>query len=736
MSNPKSSKLQRIFPTKSSKILASALVIAVLLLSSFIALYHPSVVPNAVVSGSPFKSPQFLDAKLLPSSASLHVGGNQVFTLTIGNGSQPVSVQWSVNGSVIQSDYFTKSNSSFPIQSNYTYTCVDATLDTVNIQVQIIDALGRTTSESAVVYDPASYPANYLGASTATANYIIHADGTGWYYTVNGTDGSIVSGWTSTNSTQVANTAISSLTSGGKIVFNAGTYNLNGSISILNLNNIELSFMKGSLLYVANAMNNPAIVIIGSSGCTISGVTIDGNSANQVVSSPLGSDGIYVSTWATGYTALNCSDDLVIGANITNVRQYGFYSVGNLALGYQVSNMLVEDSSFSFCHWNGPTLADGSVGGGIINCHVAYGSDVGISINGHDNLVEGNYVHDMNGTSGFNNAHIGIAEETAAANCTIINNHIYNCVGVTAVGIDVYNIAGPCNTIAGNHIELIGNDGIELNTTNNNVYGNTIINWDTSAGYNYGIALDSGASYNLVYGNTLNSTYATSSGFWVVAGGTYNEFDDNYVYTCTTASSNCNGFTIDGNNNKVTGGTIIGCGGTAGIAIRTGASGTTVKDVSFTNIVNGNPSISDAGTYSLFSGNTPEINPVNLGNCSVIGTPVTVVVKQAVTVGQFLFRNSTGVFVASATSTATMLVEYLAIQNATINSNCQVIMLGVMRDDGWASGTVGATAYCSTAGVPTSTAPNTSGNVVQDSGKYDAAKILDFYNSGAWGTKV
>ncbi|MGA2683333.1 MAG: right-handed parallel beta-helix repeat-containing protein [Candidatus Bathyarchaeia archaeon] len=509
------------------------MVIAVLLLSSFIALYRPSVVPNAV-AGSPFSSPQFLDAKLLPSSTSLHVGDSQVFTLTLDNGSRPVSVQWSVNGSVVQSDYFTKSNSSFPIQSNYTYTCLDATLDTVNIQVQIIDALGRTTSESAVVYDPASYPANYLGASTATANYIIHADGTGWYYAVNGTDGSIVSSWTSTNFNTVFNDAQGVLTSGGEIAIASGSYTVTAKITISNPSIELVGQGNATCLSLANGVNNSVLAVTGA-GCVIESLQINGNSAGQ----------------SSGY----CQGILVYGAQNTlleNLYVHDTFTdaveISAGAVGTQVIGLTVNRA--------------GNYGGIIV-----YGS--GTVSTTHDILIDSCTVTNSGVNGGADGIFLSGTCNDTVTNC-VIDGATDTCFEIQSGGVTnspAYGIT-VSNIVCANGYNDIDVDGMYPNPINYPLSGLTLTNFVVTNATDYGMYLSSNVTQSEIGDGFISNTGL--DGIFVQNNVTDCTFHD--ITLNNTALDSGNGaFEIgyDSNNNIMRDLTSINCQGIGGSFIDT-----------------------------------------------------------------------------------------------------------------------------------------------------------------------
>ena len=212
------------------------------------------------------------------------------------------------------------------------------------------------------------------------------------------------------SASQVANYAINNIDAGESIFFSSGIYNLHGSITVTNKNNITLSFDNDSILFISDSMNAPAIMISESDNCLIRNPTINGNAVGQVLSNN-NVQGIQIE-----YSS-NCRVD---GANIYNVRRFGFYTWGEGCVNNGITN-----SKITNCGWNAITL-----GGGLgelslyaINNEVAYCGDVGITIYGYDSIAQNNYVHDINGTLGSNNAQIGIAIE-AGGNNTITGNTI------------------------------------------------------------------------------------------------------------------------------------------------------------------------------------------------------------------------------------------------------------------------------------------------------------------------
>ena len=92
--------------------------------------------------------------------------------------------------------------------------------------------------------------------SKVTYSYIIIVSGLNYQMT-DGTTGQIE--YQDTNAAEVINDAIGNLTNGQSILFIAGTYNLQKSVTCDYKDNITLVFANGAILFEADSMNAPAI---------------------------------------------------------------------------------------------------------------------------------------------------------------------------------------------------------------------------------------------------------------------------------------------------------------------------------------------------------------------------------------------------------------------------------------------------------------------------------------------
>ncbi|MGO8805953.1 MAG: right-handed parallel beta-helix repeat-containing protein [Candidatus Bathyarchaeia archaeon] len=364
--------------------------------------------------------------------------------------------------------------------------------------------------------------------STETYSYIISVSGSNYQMTKRNT-GQI--DYRSTNATRVINYAIGNLTQGGGgILFCSGTYDLNGSITGTNEDNITLSFAQGALLYVENNMNCPAILITNCNNWQILGAQINGNAANQALQ---WNDG---SPYSDGVLICGTNDE-VSNAYIYNCRVYG------ACIGAGNNSGIIQSTALN-CGWNGIQLGLQAFSTSIFdmpneyiagyadyakNNNVAFCSDVGITNYGVGDIVTGNYVYDMNGTTGSVNSQLGIAVE-GTGNDTITGNTISNC----RFGICITTSAAEGNVISSNMIASCTIFGICTSTNNNNISENQL-----SKCY-YGIGVS--GSFNIISANNLASTqqYATN-----IVGSFNTIYANNFSSTQTWAIG------ITGNNNLI-----------------------------------------------------------------------------------------------------------------------------------------------------------------------------------------
>ncbi len=381
---------------------------------------------------------------------------------------------------------------------------------------------------------------------------------------INGSTGQIV--FQSTDSSRVFTNVVRNCSAGNTINVEKGTYMATTTWTMNNLNSVTLHFDDGALLTVANGLNAPAICLDNCNNCVISGITVDGNAANQNVNSP--PVGPYGGMYGTidGVLIMSSNNCYVTGANIYNCRQFGFYTF--LFSGTSNNNVGIVNSIITNCGWNGITLGwDGAEYGLYATGNdVSYCSDVGISAQGSSCSIRDNYVHDITTNTGSNSAHWGLAEEggsgsifsgnvvarcsigleAAAPSVTFIGGSVSDCTyccqsyasGSSAVfrNIQVSNYAYRAFQISGANniiencnimnadpapylqaIEIFGGNNARVsNCILQNSGGNTAIQVDNGAGnvviqtnqvlggFVYGIVISSGSEGTTVTGNSLS----------------------------------------------------------------------------------------------------------------------------------------------------------------------------------------------------------------------------------------
>lgn len=413
--------------------------------------------------------------------------------------------------------------------------------------------------------------------------YIISVSGSN-YQLKDGTTGQLL--YESADPTEVANYAIANVPIGGSILFNAGTYNLNGSITGINKDDITLVFETGATLFVANGMNAPAILLSYVNNWLIQNPTIDGNKANQVLDDN-DLSGIQI-TFSS-----NCRVD---GANIYNVGRFGFYAAGAGSV-----NVGIINSKITNCDWNGITLGGGDFGETELYAHnneVAHSSDVGIACLTYGCIVTYNNVHDMDGTLNTK-ANWGIAVEIGG-NCKLFENIISRCRYGIVCSANPGNIVSGENLLESNHIFDSRDGAILLEAPSNTVKNNEIIEWDILDQWTPAIWCLS--DDNKIFGNILRCTHPHGSG--IVVLGANNRVGDvtekpNIITTSSTGNnqailieSGAVGTIIE--NNRIIGGALSG-----GIHILPGAIGTIIRSNDFSKCTN-IYKIWDEGTGTLY----------------------------------------------------------------------------------------------------------------------------------------
>ena len=231
---------------------------------------------------------------------------------------------------------------------------------------------------------------------------------------VNGTTGQIV--FQSTNSSQVFSNAVRNCSLGGSIDVETGTYTVNTLWWMYKANGITLNFDNGATLVAGNGIDTSVLALFNSNNDIINGITINGNAANQVINgptkSPINPGGQTVSPANPDGVYIGGSNDKISNAIIYDCREMG---VTICADGFYVANAVhsgVENSQLYDCGWNGFSATGGLCDQNCycLNNQIWGCGDVGASTYGVGTQIMGNYVHDLNGTTGGGgNAEWGIA---------------------------------------------------------------------------------------------------------------------------------------------------------------------------------------------------------------------------------------------------------------------------------------------------------------------------------------
>ncbi len=432
-----------------------------------------------------------------------------------------------------------------------------------------------TTSAHSVAANPNFA---YTLATNATSNYVLAKNG------------KVLS--SSTNPVTAFGTATTDA-NGATLYVAAGTYTFTSVFYMDSLANEAITFSPNSLITITSATTGEAFGLFYDTNCTLIGLQGNGNAVN--IASP--TDNGFVEIW-------DCDGCVVTQANITNCARYGV-GTGDDSAGYVAPTSTshipcgVTNSLITFCDWNGISLTGDDYGDYAMNNTVAYCSDVGITCWAANGCyVIGNYIHDMNGTTGAESpnpsAHYGIAVEDNDGYETIENNTIVNCggtAGVQGVGICIgtgnavysnliaYNNITNCNDGIASYLavgdvitcNLIANWGTgyvfginPIQSTNEIITSNTLISSSTSTSLGYAIYSESsnncsicdntitiqlaasdrgivvGSNYNLVSGNNVQA----STGIYIASGCVDSRVYQNTLGKCTTQVSNSGTGTI------------------------------------------------------------------------------------------------------------------------------------------------------------------------------------------------
>ena len=355
-------------------------------------------------------------------------------------------------------------------------------------------------------------------------------------------------GWILVDYGTVASTVIQSAIDVDRHVFIAyGTYTLAATLTLDDDVTLEGEGW-GTILYLANGVNNNVILILGKTNIVIKDLKIDGNMANNTEGYPTFQSGILI----LGHPDI-CRDILIDHIWMINCRAYGVNAVESSFV--TVQNSKIHDimrNGISFLSLNPVQRAQTSdctafnnevyncCDAGITcvaahSCNItknnvhnnettdpgAVNSHWGISVEGYEdnesykNIIEGNIIHTQD---------VGIYSTTYNHHNSYLDNHVYNHSGHDInTPID---IRGDHALIQGNFVE---NNVNGIRTSAGADYALIIGNWCLDNTYpNIGV----GSNHCLVEGNICRGTdpgFGSYGGITVWENSNWNRIIGNYL---------------------------------------------------------------------------------------------------------------------------------------------------------------------------------------------------------------
>jgi hypothetical protein len=401
------------------------------------------------------------------------------------------------------------------------------------------------------------------------------------------------------------NTALGYLPTGGSIYTNTGTYTLNSSITANNVDNITMAFNSSALLYADNALNAPVILTINCDNWSFENVTISGNAENQVA-------GAGNALSPNGISIRGGSNVLIDNATIYNCRVYGIIIWAYSTFG-DAHDSGVTNSDVYNCGWNSITVGD--LDNYVTNCNIYGSSDVGVSLYGVSTLVNKNYIHDLNGTTGGGgNAKYGVATEGDVPAYSLITNNTCLNLGTGVFLNQGYNI------VTNNSFTNCNNTVVSATVGYDTITRNTITNWGYGAGYYPSGVLFDNSDNNIVSFNIFSTSNTDWANYGViVVGGSVNSSICNNTITMTMEGY---GVYVDaGTDNLIIEGNTIQCD----VGIRISDATCDNNKLNQNLLGSCNTEISDIGTGTIINPSSCNTYTLTLNNPydgSAIGTYV------------------------------------------------------------------------------------------------------------------
>lgn len=249
------------------------------------------------------------------------------------------------------------------------------------------------------------------------------------------------------------NTAINSLTVGGRVLLLEGTYNITGDINISGKSNITLEGIKrGAVLKIPNSTSGTirCISVDSSSGIAIKNIKIDGNKANNGSGSHMGVyvvsctnvliDNVECGNTRAGPLSIDYSEDVIVNGCHFHNGGVGF-GVGRVATE-EVANLIISNCTV-YANRGSNILLYKNTNSVIVGCTISIPLQ-------NAYLVQ---VYECNGvTIGGNELIDGSAgvfcdqDENPNTAISIVGNRFYDC------GNETIYLAGTSCTVSGNHV--------------------------------------------------------------------------------------------------------------------------------------------------------------------------------------------------------------------------------------------------------------------------------------------
>jgi hypothetical protein len=494
---------------------------------------------------------------------------------------------------------------------------------------------------------------NYGTISNAPTYQISQISGT--IKVTNAVSGSTVYSGTSAN--DAFSTAFGYVRNGGIVNVQPGTYTATGTyprIIMQNCVNVIVNFDPASLITIAPNKNDNVFFVQNCTNCVINGARIDGNGANQVTTGVFG--------W--GICLYGSSNIIIRNSNIFNcvLGDIGLFYASNPA---DTANNIIENNVLGACGWN--CITAWGYRTVVRNNDISHASDVGVASYEDQTLIQSNHIHDIDGSTGDQNSHYGIAVEGNGSNGynIIENNTIENCTGNWAVGIAVGTGAPVHGNIVRGNVITNCNSGITTEASTGDVISqNQITNWGSQSGAS-GIGISRSNNEILTF-NTLVSTNTNpgvGAGVFIQTSN-YSAIHNNTIATQLSAQTVGIYATTSSNNNLILRNTVLA---KTGLQIADGSSnGNGIYENYFTGCTNG---VINGGTGTILSKPSTSILNINIPSLNGAGNP---------TQGRYVYSNSSQVTITLSPSSG--YTSILNVDGANVSLVGNAYTLSMNRD--------------------------------------------------------